>query len=97
MKQYIPNPIDTSDIELPEELLSLTEQIARNVHEVWAQARISQGWQWGELRNDTLKLHPCLVSYDDMPEEDKEYDRKTTLETLKMIQTLGFGVIKYPL
>jgi ryanodine receptor 2 len=33
---YIPNPIDTTDVELSKELLELTEKIAENVHEVWA-------------------------------------------------------------
>ena len=30
---YKPNPIDTSKVELPEDLLELTERIAENVHE----------------------------------------------------------------
>ena len=40
---YIPKPIDTSHIELPEDLLALTEKIAENVHEVWSQNRIAEG------------------------------------------------------
>ena len=36
MKTYIPNPLDTEHIVLPEALNELTEQMARNVHEVWA-------------------------------------------------------------
>ena len=39
-KQYIPQPIDTSDIELPEELSALLESMAKNVHETWAQERL---------------------------------------------------------
>ena len=41
---YNPAPIDTSGIELPVNLLQLTEEIAKNVHEVWAAGRISEGW-----------------------------------------------------
>lgn len=48
MMQYVPDPIDTSNVELPEELLGLTEQMARNVHEVWTMTRIEQGWRYGE-------------------------------------------------
>ena len=40
---YIPQPFDTKNIELPEELKPLVEQMAKNVHETWAQTRISQG------------------------------------------------------
>lgn len=92
--EYIPQPIDTSSIELPGELSQLTELIARNVHEVWAAGRISQGWQYGESRNDALKLHPCLVPYEDLPEEEREYDRQTAMETLKLIQHLGWKIEK---
>ena len=33
---YTPKPIDTSNIELSDELLNLIEEMAVNVHEVWA-------------------------------------------------------------
>ena len=38
--KYIPSPIDLSDVELPNDLEALTELIARNVHEVWAQKKL---------------------------------------------------------
>ena len=50
---YKPNPIDTSAIELPKELLELTEKIAENVHENWSVGRIADGWIYGEERDDT--------------------------------------------
>ena len=65
MKKYVPNPVDTTDVKLPMELESLVEKMAKNVHEVWAQTRISQGWSFGEERNDAAKKHPksILVLY----------------------------------
>ena len=48
MKEYKPTPVDTKCIELPEELNSLVEEMSKNVHEVWAQTRIAQGWTYGE-------------------------------------------------
>ena len=91
-ERYSPNPIDTSDIQLPEELNSLLEAMAKNVHEIWAQERINQGWTYGEKRNDVLKQHPCLIAYEDLPEEEKVYDRNTSIETLKLILKLGFKI-----
>lgn len=93
-KRYTPQPIDTSDIELPEELNSLVEVMAKNVHEVWAKERLAQGWVWGSERDDTNKRHPCLVPYDDLPEEEKEYDRNTSQQTLKLILKMGFSINK---
>ncbi len=91
---YVPQPIDTSDIKLSEELNELIEKMAKNVHEVWAQSRIDQGWTYGEERNDSLKTHPCLVPYEELPEIEKAYDRDTALGTLKLICKLGFKISK---
>ena len=92
MKKYVPNPVDTTDVKLPMELESLVEEMAKNVHEVWAQARISQGWSFGEERNDATKKHPCLVPYEELSEEEKTYDRNTSVQTLKLILKLGFKI-----
>ena len=89
---YVPQPVDTSDVQLPEELNELVEKMAKNVHDVWAQSRISQGWTYGPERNDALKHHPCLVPYEELPEEEKTYDRDTALGTLKLICKLGFKI-----
>ncbi len=93
-KEYIPQPVDTSDVLLPEELQNLVEEMSKNVHDVWAQTRIEQGWSYGKNRNDELKTHPCLVAYEDLPEEEKEYDRNTSIGTLKLILKLGFKITK---
>ena len=92
--KYIPQPKETSDIILPRELNELAEQIAKNVHEVWAQSRMSQGWTYGEERSDALKQHPCLVPYEELPEVEKAYDRDTALGTLRFIAKAGFEITK---
>ena len=94
MKQYKPKPIDTKDIVLPTELNNLIEEMSKNVHEVWAETRISQGWTYGEERNDAEKKHPCLVPYEELSEEEKEYDRNTSIETIKLILKLGFNITR---
>lgn len=91
---YTPKPIDTAGVDLPPSLLELTEQIAENVHDVWAQSRIAQGWTYGEKRDDDKKTHPCLVPYGELPEGEKIYDRETALGTLKLILSLGYTISK---
>ena len=91
---YTPNPIDTTDVTLPVELVALTEQIAENVHDVWAASRIKEGWTYGETRDNAAKTTPCLVPYGDLPEVEKEYDRNTAFETLKLIYKLGYCIQK---
>ena len=91
-EKYIPQPINTNGVALPDELMPLVEKMAKNVHEVWAETRIAQGWTYGEKRDDEKKTHPCLIAYEDLPEEEKEYDRNTCLGTLKLIMKLGFRI-----
>ena len=93
-KIYKPHPIDTSDIKLPIELEKLVEEMSKNVHEIWAETRINQGWKYAEQRNDELKTHPCLVPYEQLPESEKKYDRNTSIGTLKLIMKLGFKIIR---
>ncbi len=91
---YKPEPIDTSDIKLPEDILELTEKIAKNVHENWSKARMADGWSYGETRDDKKKTTPCLIPYEQLPEKEKEYDRNTALQTLKLIIALGYEIEK---
>ncbi len=91
---YKPEPIDTKDIVLDKSLMELTEKIAENVHDVWAQGRINQGWKYGPVRDDEKKETPCLVPYSQLPEHEKEYDRSTAFETLRLIIKLGYKIEK---
>lgn len=94
MNNYIPHPVDTSDIVLDSRLNDLVEAMAENVHEIWARTRIEQGWKYGQVRNDDLKEHPCIVPYSELPESEKVYDRNSAVETLKLITKLGFVISK---
>lgn len=91
---YKPQPIDTGNVVLPEELVTLVEDIARNVHEVWAQGRLTEGWTYGRQRSDVEKQHPGLVPYEELSESEKEYDRSTAMQTIKLILKLGFKISK---
>jgi hypothetical protein len=92
--QYHPEPLNTSHVQLSDDLLSLTESLAKNTHDIWALGRISQGWVYGKERDDEMKTHPCLVEYDELSDAEKQYDRNTALETLKMIVALGYEIKK---
>ncbi len=93
---YQPRPIDTTGVVLPPELTSLTEGLAENSHDLWAQQRLSQGWSFGPQRDDAKKFHSCLVPYDQLPESEKEFDRIAALGTLKAILQLGYQILPPP-
>lgn len=90
---YKPNPLDTTDIELPKELNDLASTLARNTHEVWASHRMQEGWKIGPKRDDELRTHPCLVPYETLSQEEQNYDLNTSQETLKLILSMGFKII----
>ena len=91
---YRPNPIDTTKISLSSDIMALSEVLAKNTHEVWASGRIADGWTYGDVRDDIQKKHPCLVPYEELSETEKEYDRATSLESLKVILSLGYVINK---
>lgn len=91
---YKPQPIDTSAVVLDDGILELCELIAKNTHEVWSAGRIRDGWTYGPTRDDEKKTHPCLVPYEELSEEEKAYDRNTSMETLKLIVSLGYTIGK---
>ena len=93
-KTYTPKPVDTSKIQLSDELQQLTELMARNVHDIWSVGRIADGWTWGPKRDDVRKENPCLVPYEDLPDSEKAYDRNTAIETLRLIISLGYKIEK---
>lgn len=89
---YRPSPIDTTGIPLSSELASLTERLAENAHDLWALQRLGDGWTYGPQRDDGMKQHPSLIPYDQLPEDEKEYDRVTAIGTLKAILRLGYRI-----
>ncbi|MDR0894194.1 MAG: Ryanodine receptor Ryr [Prevotellaceae bacterium] len=93
-KSYIPKPIDIAHIELPVELVELSEFLACNVHDTWAQGRMREGWTYAPVLDREKKEHPCLVPYEALPESEKEYDRMTAMSTLKAIIAYGFVIEK---
>lgn len=92
--EYAPMPQNTDNITLSPDIMLLAEKLAENTHEVWAKLRIQEGWTYGKIRDNMKKKHPCLVPYCDLPESEKEYDRKISSETLKLIVALGYHISK---
>lgn len=91
-KNYYPKPIETANVNLPDCLSPLLEKMAENTHDLWAKNRMAEGWKYGPVRDDAKKTNPCLVPYSELPEKEKEYDRKTSVEALKFILHEGYSI-----
>ncbi|NMM84306.1 hypothetical protein B2J88_08025 [Rhodococcus sp. SRB_17] len=44
------------------------------LHESWCEFKRSDGWVFGTVKDADAKTHPCLVPYEELPEEQKAKD-----------------------
>ncbi len=89
---YEPKSPDLTTVAVPEDLINLVEQLAEITHDNWVRQRLADGWTHGQRRDDVLKEHPCIVPYEDLPESEKEYDRKISLGVIQGMLALGYRV-----
>lgn len=94
VRKYDPSPIDASSFKLEGDLEELMEAIAENAHDIWAKARLEDGWKYGDVRDDKHKRHPDLVPYSDLTDSEKKYDRIMARGTLELVQRLGYKITK---
>ena len=43
-------------------------------HESWWEEKMKAGWQWGPVKVEITKEHPCMVPYDELPPEQQAKD-----------------------
>src|SRR5262245_6183416 len=88
-----PKPLDTAHVTLPDDLLPLTEFLAKHTHDMLARQRMADGWSSGPQRDNPLPQPPCLMSYDALPDAEKAYERQAALETLKILTVRGYRIV----
>ncbi|XGW02944.1 hypothetical protein V3C99_014731 [Haemonchus contortus] len=91
---YKPQPLDTHEIVLPDELNPLIEALARNTHNVWAKEKIKRGWTFGlsEFVDATQKRSPHLVPYEEVDNRIKEANKESAAENLRALQLFGIFI-----
>jgi hypothetical protein len=47
----------------------------RQLHESWLAFKREHGWVYGAEKDPEAKTHPCLVPYDDLPQEQRDKDQ----------------------
>jgi hypothetical protein len=68
------------------------EAVAERVHDSWMEGRRMEGWTYGPRRDDDARTHPGLVPYSELPESEKEYDRRTAVAAILAIVALGYRI-----
>lgn len=54
-------------------------------HENWMKEKEENGWIYGEVKDSKKKEHPCMVSYDSLPAEQRTKDHlfKAVVDSFK--------------
>ena len=47
---------------------------ASSQHDAWLKDKESGGWTYGPVKDPDKKQHPCIVPYDQLPDEQKAKD-----------------------
>jgi hypothetical protein len=51
--------------------LELTPQMS---HELWMKEKLDNGWKYGPVKDVEKKEHPCMMPYENLPQEQRVKD-----------------------
>ncbi|XP_047673438.1 ryanodine receptor 2 isoform X3 [Tachysurus fulvidraco] len=89
---FNPQPVDTSNVNVPEKLDHFINKYAEHSHEKWSMEKFANGWVHGEQLCDASKIHPLLKAYKGLSDKDKEVYRWPIRETLKTMLSWGWSI-----
>jgi hypothetical protein len=75
---------------LPDEIESLAEM----EHERWIEEKLDNGWKYGIIKDNDLKLHPCLIPWQDLAEDEREKDRILVELIPQILAGVGYEVVR---
>lgn len=71
---YNPQPINTSVVQLNNDLNNIVQQFSEHYHDAWASRKLENGWMHGESYSgwDGNKTHPRLKPYSMLNDYERE-------------------------
>ncbi len=70
------------------------EVVAEEEHQGWEAQKRATGWTYGSPRDNALLKHPCLVPYTQLPEEQKEKDRRNIRHYVAYARAAGYRIVR---
>ncbi|KAJ8264428.1 hypothetical protein GJAV_G00149040 [Gymnothorax javanicus] len=89
---FNPQPVDTTNITVPEKLDYFINKYAEHSHEKWSTDKFTNGWVHGDQLCEASKVHPLLKPYKGLSEKDKEVYRWPIKESLKTMLAWGWSI-----
>ena len=71
------------------------EILSRLEHERWMKEKKEAGWTFGTPRNDSKKIHPDLIDWNNLSEEERGKDRDAVREIPQRLANVGFEIYRY--
>jgi len=87
-------PIDATKAAVLEFTAGETLLMAKQEHERWMQEKLEEGWSYSPVRNDDKKLHDCLVSWEDLTDEVRNWDMEPVRNIVSILQSQGYGIYR---
>lgn len=72
----------------------LVEKMAEAEHGRWNIERIGNGWRFGATRDQENKIHPSIISWRNLDEKSKQWDRNVILRYPAMLAEAGLGIVR---
>ncbi|KAM4598949.1 ryanodine receptor 2 [Fundulus diaphanus] len=89
---FDPQPVDTSNVSVPERLDFVVNKYAEHTHEKWSLEKFASGWVHGEQLCENTKVHPLLKPYRALAEKEKDAYRWAIKETIKSMLAFGWTI-----
>jgi hypothetical protein len=68
------------------------EELARAEHERWCDDLMGEGWRYGPVKDSERRVHPSLVPWSELSEEERDKDREPVRELPRMLALVGFDI-----
>lgn len=72
------------------------EMLAEAEHDRWTAERIRSGWRHGRDHDEVARIHPSLVPWKELPEDQREKDRQAIRALPGLLTGVGLGVVRVP-
>jgi len=69
-------------------------ELAIEEHDEWCEEKISQGWTYGEVRDDSRLIHDCLIPWEELSPEIQQYDIDPVLNIPKLVEYIGYKIVR---
>lgn len=92
---YMPQPVDTHNIELNSDLRQLAQRFSEHYHDAWASRKLDRDWTYGEQYNFKSKTHPRLRPYALLTQHERDRYIEPIEEAMKAMLAMGWTIDRF--